>query len=194
MILKKLLNLQALNLIKKFKKENEEVFDIAIYGSSVKGKLDFNDLDLAILLNKKSSVSKKLKLSQELKSKLKNKVKYELDVKAMDLYDFMDKNFVARQGIIGSGYLLLNKKNISSLFGFESYSIFKYNLKGLTNSKKTLFRYAIGGRNGKGLLELKKGEQLGRGSIKVPLIYEEEFKEFFEKFNINFKILRALCW
>lgn len=193
MILKKLLNLQVLNLIKKFKKENEEVFDVIIYGSAVKGKSDFNDLDLAILLNKKSSVSNKLKLAQELKSILKNKIDYELDVKGIDILDLMNKEFIAKQGIITSGYLILNKKNISNLFGFNSYSIFVYNLKGLNNSKKTLFRYAIGGRNGKGLLELKGGEQLGRGSIRIPLIYEEEFKEFFEKFGINYKIFDCLC-
>jgi len=194
MILKKLLNLQALNSIKKFKKKNEEIFDIAIYGSAVKGKLDFNDIDLVILLNKKSSVSWKLKLSQELKNLLKNNIKYDLDVKSIDLYDLMDSSFIARQGIITSGYLILNKNNLSNLFGFNSSSIFKYNLKGLNNSKKTLFRYAMGGRNGKGLLELKKGEQLGRGSIKIPSIHEEEFKEFFEKFKINYKIIRCLCW
>ena len=195
MILKKLLNLQVLNSIKKFKKENEEIFDVAIYGSAVKGKLDFNDLDLAILLSKKISLSKKLKLSQELKSALKNKVKYDLDVKAFDLYDFMDKVFVAKQGIISSGYLILHKEYISNLFGFNSYSIFKYNLKGLNNSKKTIFRYALSGRRkGKGLLKLKESEQLGKGVIRVPCSYEEEFKEFFDKFNINYKIIRCLCW
>jgi len=195
MILKKLLNSQALSLIKNFKNENKEVFDVAIYGSAVKGKTNFNDLDIAILLNNKVPTSKKLSLSQELKNNLKKQIKYELDVKSIDLYDFMDQNFIARQGIIASGYLILNQKNISDLFGFKPYSIFKYALNGLNNSQKTIFRYAMGGRRKeKGLLNLKGGEQLGKGSVRIPSIYEEEFKEFFDKFNINYKIIRSLCW
>ena len=58
-----------------------------------------------------------------------------------------------------------------------------------------MFQYALKGRRGeKGILKITKSEQLGKGVIKVPLQYTEEFKSFFEKNKINYKNCMALVY
>ncbi len=195
MILKKLLNLQALKLIKSFKKENNGIFDIVIYGSAIRDKADFNDLDISIIFSAPVDLNKKLQLSQELRYKLKNILNYDLDVKGIDLNDLSDPHFLARKAIIAEGFSVLKNKFLHELFGFNTYYLFSYSLKNLTNSKKVMIHYALHGRReAKGLMELFNSAYLGKGVIKVPLQYSEEFKELFEKNKINYKITKILCY
>jgi len=195
MILKKLLNSQTLKSIKDFKKEHKEIFDIVIYGSAVRNKSVVNDVDFAIILSKKEKLNKKLNLSQELKSKLRKVIDFEIDVRAVDFEDFLDHSFLARKAILAEGYLILKKKFLYELFGFENYSLFTYSLKNLTNSKKVMFQYSMRGRGGeKGMLEITKSKLCGKGVIMVPLFYTEDFKEFFEKNKIKYKIYTGLYY
>ena len=193
MILKRLLNSQVLNLIKEFKRKHENIWDIAIYGSLIRGKINARDLDLAIIFTK-ANLNERLELAQELKQKLK-KTHYNVDTKGIGLNDLLDKNFLARQAIISEGYLIARKKKLCELFGFGPYYIFSYSLKNLSQSKKIMFQYALKGRRGqKGILELKGLEHLGSGVIKVPLENSEEFKEFLEKNNIIYQIYKGLFY
>ena len=195
MILKKLLNLQALSLIKDFKIKHPEIWDIAIYGSFVRKKIIASDLDLAIIFYSPTKLNKKLSISQELKQKLKKVINYNLDIKGIDISDLLDKRFLARQSIIAEGYLLFRKIKFTKLFVFDFFYIFSYSLKGLTQSKKMMFQYALNGRRGeKGLLKLLNAFSLGRGVIKVPVENSEEFKEFLEKNNISYKIYKCLLY
>lgn len=194
-ILKKLLNSQALNLIKSFKEKHLEIWDIAIFGSLIRGKIVPRDIDLIIILNKSTKLQYKLNLAQELKQSLK--FFYETDVKTIDIKDIFDKNFLARQAIIAEGYLIIRNKFLSELFGFKSYYIFQYSLQNLKTSQKIMFQYALKGRKGrdqKGIVSLKKCEHLGKGIVKVPIESSEEFKEFLEKNKVNYKIYKGLFY
>ncbi len=193
MTLKKLLNLQELGLsIKGFIKKNSSIIDVCIYGSAMRGKAEIRDMDFAILLKTKTSVSKKLELAHELKKELRKILKTEIDVKTVDFGDLQDSSFMARQGILAEGYLIARKKAIAELFGFETYYIFTFNLKNLTASEKIMFRYALNGRRGnKGILAANKCEHVGSGAIKVPIEHSEEFRELLGSFKINYRILKA---
>ncbi len=194
-ILKKLLNSQALNLIESFKKKYPEIWDIAIFGSLIRGKVVSRDIDLIIILNKLTKLQNKLNLSHELKQSLKKF--YETDIKTIDIKDIFDKNFLARQGIIAESYLIIRNKFLSELFGFKPYYIFQYSLKNLKTSKKIMFQYALKGRAGrgqKGIISLKKCEHLGKGVVKVPLENADEFREFLEKNKASYKIYRGLFY
>lgn len=195
MILKQLLNSQALKLIKDFKKNNKEIFDIVIYGSAVRNKINFNDIDLAIIFSSLEDLDKKLTLSQKLRNNLKNIINYDFDVKGIDINDLLDSSFIAGKSIIAEGFLIIRKKFLHEILGFKNYYIFSYSLKNLKPSKKVMFQYALNGRRGeKGMTHLTGSIALGRGAIKVPLEHSEEFKDFFEKNKINYKINRGLLY
>ncbi len=195
MILKKLLNSRVLNSIKKFKSLHKEIFDIAIYGSAIRNKSKIRDIDIAIIFSQPEKIDKKLNLSQELKNKIKKFADLEIDVKGVDISDLLDSSFLARKAIIAESFLLLRNKFLHQILGFENYSVFSYSLKNLNKSKKVMFQYALRGRRGeKGLLEVTNSVLLGKGVIKVPLEYAEEFKEFFEKNKINYKIYNGLYY
>ncbi len=195
MILKQLLNSQLLKLAKEFKKQHKEIWDIAIYGSVIRGKIIAKDIDVAIIFSSSEKLEKKLTLSQLLRGKMKKLIKYDIDVKGIDINDLFNSSFIARKAIIAESFLLIQKKFLHEIFGFENFWIFSYSLKGLNASKKMMFHYSLRGRRGqKGLLYLSKSISLGKGVIKVPLQYSEEFKEFFEKNNIKYKIYHGLLY
>lgn len=195
MISKKLLNSQTLNLIKDFKKKRIEIWDVVVYGSFARGKINARDVDVAIILSSKTTLNKKLELAQELKYSLNKILKFKIDVKSIDLSDLIDPLFIARKAILAEGFSLTKKKNLAEIFGFEQFYLFSYNLNGLSHSEKVMFQYALKGRRGeKGLLKITKSEQLGKGVIKAPLQHSEEFKSFFEKNKINYKNCMTLFY
>jgi len=196
MTLEKLLGLPKLiSTIKEFKNKHRFVWDIAIYGSFIRGDDSAGDLDFAIIFKIPMKLDEKLKLSQQLRHSLSKFLNYNIDVVGVEFNDFIDPNFMARQGIIGEGYLVLHKKMVAELLGFKAYAIFTYKLEGLTNSKKTMFRYAMIGRRGqKGIFAQKNCQKLGKGAIKVPIEHSEEFKEFLEGFKIKYKMEKVLSY
>ena len=190
MILKDLLNSQK-SIFKEFKRKNKEIFDIVIFGSLARGKEDIRDIDIAIILNELRQLSFKLKLAQSLRHALKFK-NINLDVKTFDFKDFQDKSFLARQGIILEGFSITKNRFLSELFGFSSYSLFIYTLKGLSASKKRSFSYILKGRYSHGLIKTNNIEQLGKGVIKVPIQHTEELIELFDYHKISYKIKYCL--
>ncbi|MFH1638152.1 MAG: nucleotidyltransferase domain-containing protein [Candidatus Woesearchaeota archaeon] len=178
---------------KKFCKKNTSIADIAVYGSFSRGKLDAGDIDLAILLKQKEKLEKKLSLAQELRHLLSKKMGQDFDVKCLDFIDLTSKDFLAREGIISEGFLLIKNKQIAELFGFNSRAIFTYSLNNLSLSQKTTLRYILGGRRGsKGLLKERNGEQLGKGAISIPINHSDEFRELFDKYKVRYKARNAM--
>ena len=195
MTLEDLLKSQELTLaINKFKRQKEDVWDIGIYGSLVRGKKDPNDVDFVIFLEKQKSIEDKLSLSQRFRENLKDVIKNS-SVEVVSVEDFLDPSFMARQGILGESFLLYRKKYLADILGFKTCTIFKFGLGGLSNSQKTIFRYAINGRRRqKGVLPEVFGEKLGSGAVKIPVENTEKFKAFLETHKIAYKTETAMFY
>lgn len=175
-----------------FSKKEGSILDIAIYGSSSRGKLKPRDIDFAIILKEKLGVDKKLEIAQEFKSLIKEIVENP-DVKAVDITDLFDPMFLASSGILSEGYSLLKEEQLATLLGFESYAIFTYSLKELTNSEKTMFHYALKGRRGEpGVLKEMRGENPAKGVVLIPIEHSEEFKEVLEEHKVKYEMKIAL--
>ena len=196
MTLEKLLSLPKLSsTAKRFALEYKSIFDIVIYGSTVRGKTKIRDVDVAIIFGKEVSIGKKLGLAQVFKAQIKPLLSYEIDVKCVSFSDFTDQTFMARAGILAEGYSLLKKSFLSVQFGFEPRTVFIYSLAGLSNSKKTTFQYILNGRRGQaGLLSSHNCRHLGSGAILVPLTHTEEFKQLFERQKIKYKMYPTLFY
>lgn len=171
---------------KKFKIKYREIVDIILYGSLVKGKTAPRDIDIMILFLE-TPLKRRLELTQRLKSILKKHFE-SIDVKSMNMLDFFDASFLARQNILIEGISLINNKPLSKLLGFESFVLFTYNLANLIQNEKIKFNYALNGRDkGKGVLQLSNGTSLGKGVVQIPIENSISFEEFLQRWNIKFK-------
>jgi len=169
---------------KKFAKKNK-LFDIVIYGSNVKGKLDFNDIDIVLIFEEKP-LKERLEIAQNFKNLIKRNLK--IDIKTINLKELFEKDFLARQGILIEGRSLVHNQKFSERMGFEGYSLFSYNLKNLNHNDKTRFTYAlIGRREEKGMLKQVESISLGKGSVKIPIGNSIIFEDFLKTWNITYK-------
>lgn len=169
---------------------SKNIFDIVVYGSSVKSKENPNDLDIVIIfLNEK--LDNMLKIAQEYKNIIKDKIKNP-DVKAINLIEFFDKNFLAREGILLEGYSVFYEEPFSSRLGFKGYVIYCYSLKKLNHNEKTKFTYALIGRRSEGILKKVNAIILGKGAVAVPIENSVFFEDFLKKWNVDYKIKKTL--
>lgn len=164
------------------KKNN--IWDIVVYGSFARGKSDSRDIDIAVILGKPTPVRKKMILCQQLRKLLPER---KLDVKAVDINDFLNKGFLGREAILAEGYSVIKKDYLAERFGFNAVAVIEYSLKGLTPAKQKMFYYAIRGRKkGEGILAKKKGRIIAKGVFQVPVKYYEEIKILLDNHKVNY--------
>jgi len=190
MILNKLLKLQKLKSVIK-NTITKNIFDIVIYGSIVRGKEKYTDIDIAIIYKNKIAVEEKLLASQQLKNKL-SFLDCDVDVKTINMYDLLDASFLARQGIIAEGYSLTRNKFLHELFGFKAYYEYKYNISIRSESKKKMFYYALKGRRSeKGIAQKTDSVSISNCVLRTPIQSSSEIEEVFLLHKIPFK--KELC-
>lgn len=173
-------NLQ--NLLKKEIKD-ESIFDIVVYGSYVKGKEKPNDIDIVVIF-KKGSLKERLNRIQEIKKNIKTNEK--IDIKSILIEELFKKELFSRSGIFYEGVSLFDNKEFSNKIGFESQTLFIYDLKNKTHTEKVKFNYLLSGRNDIGIRERIYGKQLAPGVILIPVKYSGEFEEILKNHKINF--------
>lgn len=182
MIFKRLRKKLDLTWIKK-----NEVWDVVVYGSYARGKVDAHDIDVAIILSKPASIKKKMELCQELRTALSNE-EHSMDVKAVDIGDLMNVSFLAREAILAEGRSLLKKGCLAERFGFKNFAIIEYSFKNLTPAKKKMFYYALQGRKkGTGILAKIGGRIISKGVLQVPTAHYEEVVNLFKQHGVGHK-------
>jgi len=166
-----------LEKLKKYLKDEvkENIFDIVIFGSLVKGKPSPRDIDILVIFLQ-GALRERLDLIQEIRNKLKSKFDLNIDIKQALLKDLFSPEFLARTGILLEGYSVSKNRKFCQTLGFNSYTIFWYDLKRLTHTQKVKFNYILAGRNQKGIIELLKGQRLAKGVIKIPIEHSLEFE------------------
>ena|SRR3989338_8266675 len=190
-----LLQSQALkSAAKQLSDAHAEVWDVALFGSTARGKSDARDADVAVLLSVPCAAGKKLSLAQELKERLEEALpSLTPDVKAVDLGDILDEQFLARQGIIAESYLLLRKKHLAALLGFRTFAHITYSLQGLTASQKKMLYYALQGRRGSaGVLRDAGGALVSRQLLKVPIESSAAIEELLRLHHVAFTVEFAM--
>lgn len=175
---------------KRFRKANPGIIDIIIYGSSAAGKSLPRDLDIMLLFGD-SGLDKRLKAAQEFRKGLKGRIE-NADIKSMNLADFFDRNFLARQGILLAGTSLITGERICEKMGFRGYSIFTYSLKNMTHNEKTKFNYALSGRLMPGVMKSLGGVPLGRGAARIPAASSVKFEEFLKGWKVDYRVEHCL--
>ena len=184
MTLKKLSVLQKLEPLLKL----DNVFDAVVFGSFARGSLKPRDIDVAIIFDPPVSMDIKLDTAQKAREMLD----HFFEITPVNLQEIFSRNFKARTGIISEGISIRSKKRLSEVMGFKPMALFTYSLVNLSNSKKTQLKYALSGRNGKGLLEERGGRFLGKGCLIVPIEAMDEFKLLFNSYNVKYEVKKIL--
>jgi len=119
-----------LEKLKKYLRDEikENIFDIVVFGSLVKGKPSPRDIDLLVIFLQ-GALRERLDLIQEIRNKLKSKFDLNIDIKPALLKDLFSSEFLARTGILLEGYSISQNRKFCQTLGFNSYTIFWYDLK-----------------------------------------------------------------
>ena len=182
MLTESLMNIKLLSKVYFIIKENQdEIIDIVLFGSSVKGKEKPKDVDLLVIY--------KTKINSELNYKLKKEFEIfglEVDLVAKTYSGLFESSFIARESYLSEGYSLLNKKFIAGGFGYKSMIIFRYGLGNLNKSQRMRFYYSLYGRNSEGMLKKLKLYKFSERIIISPVEESERVKDYLVSWNIKY--------
>lgn len=181
---KLLKNTKFLSEISGFFKENkEEIIDIILFGSILKGKEKPEDIDILILFKEKKNID----LAYSLRKKLeKLSLKAEITIKTYK--ELFDPSFLAREAMLSEGYSLITQKSLSKGLGYTNLFLFKYSLKEFNKSTRMRFYYSLYGRgSGKGMLKELNAVKFSETVLLCPPNNEENMKEYLNSWNIRYK-------
>lgn len=165
--------------LKKIFNKRKDILDVIIFGSSVKGKLNPNDIDICIIFREKIDTD----LLNNLNKKFEN-----IHFSCLTSDDFFKKPHALIKTLLFEGVSLINKKRISERYNMKSYSLYSYKIKDLANSKKVRFLYLIKGRKNEiGLIKEFNGEFIGSNSFIVPVEKDVEMREILDSWSIKFQ-------
>lgn len=168
------MNSKTFVLIKsKLKKylNDKDIFDIILFGSLVKGKEDYSDVDIAFIARKD------IELNDE-----------GFHVAVLKPEDFFGKPMTLVNTLLREGYSLKNDKSFAESFNFLPKVLFNYNLSSLSPSLKVKVVSALRGRKDeKGLVLEHKGEWISNNVFVVGVDNENLFEKFFLNFKIKFQ-------
>lgn len=178
--------------IKKIKSwiTKNKAIDVILFGSTMRGKSMPRDIDICIII-KDSFEEKSIDLVDSL-GKLLDSSSLKFQISIMTASAFVKGDTLAKT-LLTEGYSILRNLSFSYNFGFESKSMFIYNLNNFTQSERVQLHYLMKGRYGsKGILKEIGGKFIGKGAILVSTEKEDILKEVFEKWEIDYKIERML--
>lgn len=167
--------------------ECPHVVDLIIYGSLVRGKEDYRDIDVMILWN---SLDREEEYSFR---KMLQGFDKKIEVVSKTYADLFSGNFLAGQSILAEGHSMLTGRRLSEGLGFESFVMFIYSLNKKNNSEKTKFYYALNGRGrSKGISQKIGLTKLGDGKAICPIEHSQYFEEFLDSWDLEFKKFKIL--
>jgi predicted nucleotidyltransferase len=190
MLLKKLWkNIRLNKIINKFYTDNkEEIVDIVAFGSTVRGRIKPNDLDILCIFKNKIDDD----LLYDLDKKIK-KININSEIIGKKYKNLFSSEFLPREDILSDGYSFILKKRLFEAFGYRSFMLFKYSLVGKTQSDRVRFHYVLEGRNDSiGILKKLKAIKFTNSVVLVNVGLSEQFELFLNDWNIEYKKTRIL--
>ena len=169
-------NTAFLSKTKEFYESNkEEVLDIVLFGSAIKGKEKPADIDILVVY--------KAHINLDLSYKLKKKLSFvgEIETTSKTYAQLFEPSFLAREVFLNEGYSLIKRKFLHEGLGYSSLVLYKYDLTGLNKTKRMQFYYSLYGRTGKGMLEELRSFKFSENLILTPITESERMKEYLQK-------------
>ncbi|HLC80422.1 MAG TPA: nucleotidyltransferase domain-containing protein [Candidatus Nanoarchaeia archaeon] len=153
--------------LKKALERHKEIIDFVLFGSTVKGKINASDLDIAVI---SKGMIERGTVKKEIEQTLQKKI--DLQVVTIDDYDKFIWITLLREG-----YSVKNQQYIYERQGIKPVVLYKYSLKPLGASKKVMFERAL--KNFKGVA------RLSNRVVIVPVKISREFSDFLKHWDID---------
>lgn len=169
------MNLEIKSIRNKLNKiiKKEDILDVILFGSAIKGKPVPGDIDVAVISE------------NEIVSNLFNMDEFHFSF--LKPLDFFKRRITLLNTLFREGYSLKFNKSFSELYGFRNKVLFIYELKGLSNSKKVkIVNILRGKKSSKGLVVENNGNWLANQVFIVPVSSEYIFEKFFVSLGIKF--------
>jgi len=163
------------------KEKKDEILDIVLFGSLVRGKEKPKDIDLLIIYNKKINSE----LNYEIKKEIEN-LGFKIDLIAKTYNDLFRTSFIARESYLSEGYSLVQKKFISDGLGYKSMVLFRYDLINFNKSQRMRFYYSLYGRTTEGMIKKLKLYKFSERIIISPVEESEKVKDYLDSWNIKY--------
>ena len=174
---------KLMNKLKRFL--SEDIEDIIIFGSVVKGKGMPKDIDICLVFKDKINL-KKVEL-------INSKLGGNFHVSSLIMKNFLNKKHPLAQSLLFEGISISRGKRLGDLYSLVPYTIYSYTLSNLRKSYRVRFVYLLKGRGEeKGIIEKFKGKFLAPGCFIVPVGKDYEMLEIMNRWNIKFKRKRLL--
>lgn len=177
------------SIIIDFYKENkQEILDIVLFGSATRGKESPNDIDLLILFRNKED----LELAYQLKKCLAGFM-VEFNITTKTYHSLMMPGFLAKESFISEGFSIIRDQQIAEGLGYQNFMLFKYHLKGFSQSQRMRFQYSLHGRNKReGMIKELSMVKFSDQILLSPLENSERAKEYLESWKIEFEEIPIL--
>lgn len=174
-------------------KTHEQLLDIILFGSAVRGKEEPRDLDILLVFKDKVDREIVYDLRKEFERRMaleKTQPKVGVDVDAKSYHEIFESRYLPRERILAEGYSIKNGDFIHSLYGYIAFSMFRYSLKGKKASERVRFYYALLGRGKKekGIIDSVNGIKFSNSVVLVPVDNEEKFSDFLKNWRIEYKL------
>ena len=151
--------------------DRDDIVDVILFGSAVKGKVLPNDIDIAVL------------------SKEKNLFKMKgFHVSTLNVEDIFKKTTPLITTLIREGISLKNERSVAEILGFKPRTMFTYKINDKNSSEKVKIVNTLRGRgNRNGLVKKFEGVWISKQVFLVPPSNELIFDEFFRRFRVKYK-------
>jgi predicted nucleotidyltransferase len=164
------------------------VKDIVLFGSAAKGKLNPGDIDIAVLAEASAD---RVKLTGKL-TKLLSSNGLESHVSVLFFENILSEPLW--QSVLREGVSLISGEALSKSLGYESKTLFQFEPNGLNKSDRVRFQYALTGRDSKsGIIKDAGAEKISGNAIMVPVSSESEVMQFFDAWEVPYKIKRVMA-
>lgn len=164
--------------LKPLLKKYELLEDIIFFGSFVKGKSKPQDIDVALLVNRKDEGV----INGLEKEITKNFQGMKADFTVFTLKEIYSEVWLS---VITSGYSVARGAFLKQIYGISPCKLYKYSLAALSPVKKVQFSRGL-----KAISDCTEGIRLSRAVVIIPLENSERFEEFLKTWDIDFEARR----
>jgi|SRR3989344_6240317 len=166
-----------------FKKNEDKVVDIILFGSVTKGKEKPQDIDILVIYKKNIDLT----FSHNLAKLLEKILGIPVSISSKTYKDLFNPSFIVREAVLSEGYSLVNNVFISEGLGYFNMALFRYSLKGRSKSERMRFYYSLYGRGGeKGILHKLNAYKFSNEVIISPVGSVEEMRIYLKRWSISY--------
>ncbi len=178
-------------IAKEFASRNPDVWDVLLYGSSVKGNERPNDIDIAVILKKGNPFDEAFRFKNLLEKG--GFSPEDIDVKGFLLEEFFDENNLVSLALLVEGYSLIRDRYLHEEINAGGYFLFRFSYSSLPQNEKMRFLYAYRGRGkNTGVLQQTGSVELAPGVVLVPVEEFYRFREFLSLWRLEYEYAPVL--